>query len=140
MKKNTLKTYSFTQTCGGTLISRQSILTSAHCVPVSLTTYYQNTPFRVKIKPNSYFQTYGSMFKVYLGLQNLDKLSKAQKYNVSKLIIVNKLILFVFNIRYLFIFERNLNYIFNYLLASCFSFILKSQRYSYNKTKHSRCA
>ena len=104
IKKHYWKTFPIRASCGGTLIDRVTILTVAHCIQTTLTVTYEDKVYFVNVKPNSYFPTYESMFKIYLGIQNLSTIvglsskitinhsysdSALQIFNVSKIIIVS---------------------------------------------------
>ena len=52
--------------CGGTLINRYTVLTSAYCITSSFNTTYKNVTYEIKIKPNQYYPTTASMFTVFL--------------------------------------------------------------------------
>ena len=55
--------FSFSASCGGTLIDRKNILTAASCIQKTVT--YNGSVFT-----NSYYPTIESQYTVYLGLQN----------------------------------------------------------------------
>jgi hypothetical protein len=55
--------------CGGTLIDRNTILTSAHCFIEEISYKYNGNLYVIPIKANKYYNTTASMFKLYLGIQ-----------------------------------------------------------------------
>ena len=96
-------TYSFTAACGGTLIDRRTIITAGHCIQTSVNYKYGSQYFATAVTNNSYYPTYGSMFNVYLGLQdkstiNNDDISPAVKVAVSQVIRVLNIIKLHFEI------------------------------------------
>ena len=63
-------TYTFSSSCGGTLITRNKVLTAAHCIPSSVIYNYNGHDYEGTVKPNSFYPTMESMFTIYLGLQD----------------------------------------------------------------------
>lgn len=95
-------TYSFTAACGGTLIDRRTIITAGHCIQTSVNYKYGSQSFTTAVTNNSYYPTYGSMFNVYLGLQDKstinNDISPAVKVAVSQVIRVLNIIKLHFDI------------------------------------------
>ena len=90
---NTVTYQTTSNNCGGILIDRTTILTAAHCLPQSFSFNYGSYEYTAVVKPNSIYPTYASMFKVYLGLQDLTKISSgniapALRLNISNIILV----------------------------------------------------
>lgn len=59
-----------TYMCGGTLITRNTIVTAAHCIVEIVDFVYNFKTYYINVEPNSYYPTKESMYKVYLGLHN----------------------------------------------------------------------
>ena len=70
--------------CDGTLISRSLILTAAHCIPLSISLYDFNTgdSYTVRVVPNEFYPTVGSMFSIYLGLHNKSSIALDGTYSL----------------------------------------------------------
>jgi secreted trypsin-like serine protease len=64
--------------CGGTLIDKTTIVTAAHCIYTSISFTYGITNYKLQVKPNSFYPTIASMYKVYLGLQDASSISSRQ--------------------------------------------------------------
>ena len=92
-------TYTFNSACGGTIIDRKTILTAGHCIvnTVDYTDIYGNGQ-TAPVVTNNYNPTIGSMYSVYVGLQDKSNLNNLQypavKMSVNKVIRVS-LLLFV---------------------------------------------
>lgn len=84
--------YSYSASCGGSLISRNVILTAAHCICKKYYYQYNGNLYFYPILPNP---TYEAMLTVYLGVDDITKLYKYKKAKVSKLIIVISFSFFV---------------------------------------------
>ena len=91
-------TYTFKSFCGGTIIDRKTILTAAHCI--INTVYYTDVNgklVRVRVEPNSFHPTIGSMYSVYVGLYDKSNINNLQypavKMSVDKVKRVSLLIL-----------------------------------------------
>lgn len=63
---------------GGVLIDRNIVLTTASCLVEKLYFILNGEKKHVDLVPNEYFQTYESMFTVYLGINDV-ALSSAKK-------------------------------------------------------------
>ena len=82
---------SYYANCAGTLIDRTTVVTAAHCLPESFKFKYKGITFTSKIEFSSFYPTLESMFTVYLGSQDLNRINVAPavKMNVSKVILVS---------------------------------------------------
>jgi len=78
--------------CEGTLISRDLILTAAHCLPDQVTITYQGHDYIVDVEPNEFFPTNESMYKVYLGFQNISHIHSASTHDTGIEVDVDDLI------------------------------------------------
>ncbi len=89
---NTTTYQTINTTCGGTLIDRSTILTAAHCLPKTFSFKYGVYRYTASITPNSIYPTYASMFKVYLGVQDISKLNifPVVKMDISNVILVRE--------------------------------------------------
>ena len=77
-------TYTFGASCGGTLINPKTIMTAAHCIQKQVSIGNTNYPVVV----NTFNPTIGSMYRVYLGLQDKSDMSKATLVSISQVIVV----------------------------------------------------
>jgi len=73
-------TRDFSSICGGTLIRRNAVLTAAHCIVRRFRYVYDGQEYFANVVPNSYYPTYGSMFKVFLGSISSNIYLKFLKY------------------------------------------------------------
>lgn len=91
--------------CGGTLINRDTILTAAHCVSETIEFTYENIDYMTTFTPSEFNPTFESMFKVYVGINDINglltfnnpenKSNEGQRVNISKIISVLHAFLFV---------------------------------------------
>ncbi len=66
------------------------ILTAGHCIPQRVFFKINGTEYNTSVETNSYYPTMISMFKVYLGFQNLTELNTtAVEMSVRKVIVVS---------------------------------------------------
>ena len=56
--------------CGGTIISSNAVITAAHCIITSFKYRINNKIYKLKINFNTQFPTFASMLKVYAGVNN----------------------------------------------------------------------
>lgn len=49
-------------------------MTAAHCIPTTFDYSYSGMNYETSVVPNSFYPTRGSMFKVYLGFQDVSKI------------------------------------------------------------------
>ncbi|RNA02524.1 serine protease easter-like [Brachionus plicatilis] len=61
----------YSAVCGGTLIDNDTIITAGHCFIKYI--YIEN--LMIKVVPNKYHSTYGSMYKVYAGIHDIKEKS-----------------------------------------------------------------
>jgi len=53
------------------------VLTAAHCITTTISYSYNGASYETSVEPNSFYPTYGSMYKVYLGFQDISKIGTA---------------------------------------------------------------
>ena len=68
-------------TCGGTLVSRDTVVTAAHCY---VTTVYHSQAGIVNVEINAFHPTIGSMYTVYLGLNNITEVKNSLNITVGQ--------------------------------------------------------
>lgn len=68
-------TETFSFACGGTLINRRTVLTAGHCIQSEVEFEYQGMTYKTPVVPNKYYPTLSSMYKVYLGFQDISKIN-----------------------------------------------------------------
>jgi hypothetical protein len=73
-----------TYQCGGTLIDRRTIITAAHCISDTIKFEYDGSNYQIALEPTAYYSTIESMFKVYLGVYDVDDTNS--HYNVKSII------------------------------------------------------
>lgn len=56
--------------CGGFLVDRTTVVTAAHCITEEIEVNVGTQSYTIKVVPNNFFPTQGSMFKVFLGIHN----------------------------------------------------------------------
>lgn len=81
------------KSCGGTLLNSDTILTAAHCIINHVSYSFNQSKFIYELKLNEYYQTFESMYTVYLGIHSKSNISSSQVTvaNISKLIRVSHL-------------------------------------------------
>ena len=70
-----------TYQCGGTLINEDTVISAAHCVVKSFN--YQGYPIT---NISTFYPTFESMFKIYIGVYNISQLNSSTAYQVNKVI------------------------------------------------------
>ena len=74
-----------TSQCGATLISTDTLLTAAHCFQTKV---LLSNGYAAQIVPNSFYKTYESMYKIYLGVYEKSSITSEQTYDVYSFKIV----------------------------------------------------
>ena len=92
---NTNQTLTFNGSCGGSLIDRQTILTTSSCIRSSVSYSMNGTNYTSSVFSNSYYPTIASQYTVYLGVHKKSSIDNyvtfttpTIKLNVSKIIMV----------------------------------------------------
>ena len=85
--------FDFNGFCGGTLIDRKTVLTTASCIRRSVEINYNGTDYTGNVYLNSFYPTTASQYKIFLGLHNLNNayVSPTVSFDVSQIILVTNL-------------------------------------------------
>jgi V8-like Glu-specific endopeptidase len=78
--------------CGGTLLDLTTVLTAAHCIVNTISYTYNGQTYDYNVVTNKFYPTFGSMYTVYLGIQDRTNLysTGSQAKSVSTVIKVTK--------------------------------------------------
>jgi hypothetical protein len=68
--------YSIKFSCSGTLIDRNTVITAAHCVPKTFDVSVNDFTYTFNVTPNDYNPNVESMFTVYLGMHDNNRVSE----------------------------------------------------------------
>ena len=75
--------------CAGTLITKQVVMTAAHCVLTSFEYNITNETIVLPVVLNKIYPSYASMFKIYAGADDLSFLDKTSDFPEPPIVAVN---------------------------------------------------
>ena len=78
--------------CGGFLVDRGTVVTAAHCIADEVSVEVDSKAVNIKVVPNIYFPTVGSMYKVYLGLHSTEGLADGPVKSPGAQVLVKQII------------------------------------------------